>query len=53
MDRTAAEDAFQVEGQDAYIVDALPGRESEVESKVQSLCQEEGLCSNPTRIWSK
>lgn len=43
MDRSTAEDAFQVEGQDAYVVDALPGREAEVETKVQSLCQEEGL----------
>ncbi|AMV33633.1 ABC transporter permease YtrF precursor [Pirellula sp. SH-Sr6A] len=43
MDRGAAEVAFQVEGQDAYIVDAMPDRASEVESRVQALCEAEGL----------
>ncbi len=43
MDRTTAEGAFQVEGQDAFVVDARPDQRLVIGEKLETICQEEGL----------
>ena len=43
MDRQTATSAFQVEGQDAYIVDAVANKRSDVEKEIERICLEAGL----------
>ncbi len=43
MQREIAEQVFQIEGEDAFIVYSEPGRQLEVEEAVSRLCEEHGL----------
>jgi putative ABC transport system permease protein len=43
MDRKLAEKVFEVQGQDAYIIQAEEGKLAEVEKAVSKICDEQGL----------
>jgi putative ABC transport system permease protein len=43
MQRETAEQVFQIDGEDAFIVFAQPGRMAEVEAAVSTVCEKHGL----------